>query len=71
MKKYNLSDIFIYHNYLVVVFTDGAWEIICPTYYCIATGEAPDQASAVAATKARIDTWVDRVRKQQQEREQK
>jgi hypothetical protein len=66
VKKYNLSHIFIYHDYLVVAFADGSWEVICPRYYCIAHGVTDDARSGEKAAKAKIDIWVDRVRKQQQ-----
>ncbi len=66
MKKYNLSDIFIYHDYFAAAFTDGAWEVLCPSYRCIVRGATDDARSGVAAAKAKIDIWVDRVRKQQQ-----
>jgi hypothetical protein len=69
MKKYNITDIFIYHDYLVAAFTDGTWEVICPTYRCLAHGKTPDARSAVAAAKTKIDIWLDRVKKQQQEQD--
>ncbi len=58
MKKYNLSDIFFYQNYLVVTFADGAWEVMCSRYYFGAHGVTPDARSAVAAAKARVDVWL-------------
>jgi hypothetical protein len=58
VKKYNLSHIFIYHDYLVVVFASGAWELICLKYYFRVDQTATNPASAEAAAKATIDQWV-------------
>jgi len=57
MKKYKLSHIFIYHNYLAVVFTDGAWEIMCSRYYVGTHGIAADRTAAETAAKAMIESW--------------
>ncbi|MEG4407978.1 hypothetical protein [Microcoleus sp. MON2_D5] len=67
METYNISDIFIYHGYFAAAFTDGSWQVMCPQYRCIVLGKTLDARSGVAVAKARIDIWVDRVKKQQQE----
>jgi hypothetical protein len=58
MKKYKFSHIFIYYDYLVVVFADGSWELICSRLYFRADGTATNPASAEAAAKSTIDQWV-------------
>jgi hypothetical protein len=58
VKKYNLSHIFIYHDYLVVVFASGAWELICLKYYFRVEKTAANSALAEAVAKETIDQWV-------------
>jgi hypothetical protein len=70
MKKNKLSHIFIYHNYLVVVFVCGAWELICLKYYFRVEQTAINSALAEAAAKETIDQWI-AINRRQQEREQK
>ena len=58
MKKYNLSHIFIYHDYIAVVFAENNWEAICSKYYFRTDGTAADPTAAEAAAKAMIEAWV-------------
>ena len=58
MKKYKFSQLLIYHNYIVGIFTDGAWEIMCLRYYVRANGEASTPALAEVAAKSTVDGWV-------------
>jgi len=58
MKKYNLSHIFIYHDYIAVVFAENNWEVICSKYYFRVDGTAADRTTAEAAAKAIIEELV-------------
>ena len=57
MKKYKLSHIFIYHDYIVSIFVDGAWELICSKYYFRIVDTSANSALAEAAAKAAIDQY--------------
>jgi len=70
MKKYKLSHLFIYHDYVVSIFVGGAWELICSKYYFRAEQTAANSALAEAAAKSLIDEWVT-IERRQKEREQK
>jgi hypothetical protein len=52
----------IYHGYLIAV-SDGEWEVMCLRRYYMVDGTAADGTVAEMAAKARIDVWVDRVKK--------
>lgn len=58
MKKYKFSHLFIYHDYIVAVFIDGGWEVICSKYYFRADGIAADRTAAETAAKAIIEELV-------------
>jgi len=58
MKKHKFSHLFIYYDYIAVVFADSAWEIICSKYYFRADGMAADRAAAETAAKTMIEELV-------------